>query len=206
MKKILSLKVYNLIIFWLLLLISNSFSFSNESKTIYGIETKKADLNLNCKSNRSDSNKRIGFKNISSKDNTEQILVRLTKYKDGLYSFPESKVFDYGAYEYDGISYDKMQMSFNHILSSKEYYLFRNILLTKGEEYILSESAIAIDKKKYKKLNSYLGPLDDIIRYNKNVDDYIKKITDYSNLTLEYMLANVRDNLLWTDIYKCKKY
>ena len=206
MKKILSLKVYNLIIFWLLLLISNSFSFSNESKTIYGIETEKADLNLNCKSNRSDSNKRIGFKNISSKDNSEQILVRLTKYKDGLYSFPESKVFDYGAYEYDGINYDKMQMSFNHILSSKEYYLFRNILLTKGEEYILSESAIAIDKKKYKKLNSYLGPLDDIIRYNKNVDDYIKKITDYSNLTLEYMLANVRDNLLWTNVYKCKKY
>ena len=206
MKKILSLKVYNLIIFWLLLLISNSFSFSNESKTTYGIETKKADLNLNCKSNRSDSNKRIGFKNISSKDNTEQILVRLTKYKDGLYSFPESKVFDYGAYEYDGISYDKMQMSFDHILSSKKYYLFRNTLLTKGEEYILSESAIAIDKKKYKKLNSYLGPLDDIIRYNKNVDDYIKKITDYSNLTLEYMLANVRDNLVWTNVYKCKKY
>ena len=206
MKKILSLKVYNLIIFWLLLLISNSFSFSNESKTTYGIETKKADLNLNCKSNRSDSNKRIGFKNISSKDNSEQILVRLTKYKDGLYSFPESKVFDYVAYEYDGISYDKMQMSFDHILSSKKYYLFRNTLLTKGEEYILSESAIAIDKKKYKKLNSYLGPLDDIIRYNKNVDDYIKKITDYSNLTLEYMLANVRDNLLWTNVYKCKKY
>ena len=206
MKKILSLKVYNLIIFWLLLLISNSFSFSNESKTIYGIETKKADLNLNCKSNRSDSNKRIGFKNISSKDNSEQILVRLTKYKDGLYSFPESKVFDYGAYEYDGIGYDKMQMSFDHILSGKKYYLFRNTLLTKGEEYILSESAIAIDKKKYKKLNSYLGPLDDIVRYNKNVDDYIKKITDYSNLTLEYMLANVRDNLLWTNVYKCKKY
>ena len=206
MKKILSLKVCHLIIFWLLLLISNSFSFSNESKTIYGIETKKADLNLNCKSNRSDSNKRIGFKYISSKDNTEQILVRLTKFKDGLYSFPESKVFDYGAYEYDGISYDKMQMSFGHILSSKKYYLFRNTLLTKGDEYILSESVIAIDKKKYKKLESYLGPLDDIIRYNKNVDDYIKKITDYSNLTLEYMLANVKDNLLWTTVYKCKKY
>ena len=97
-------------------------------------------------------------------------------------------------------------MSFGHILSGKKYYLFRNTLLTKGEEYILSESAIAIDKKKYKKLESYIGPLDDIIRYNKNVDNYIKKITDYSNLTLEYMLANVRDNLLWTDIYKCKKY
>ena len=206
MKKILSLKVCHLIIFWLLLLISNSFSFSNEAKTIYGIETKKTDLNLNCKSNRSDRNKRIGFKYVSSKDNTEQILVRLTKFKDDLYSFPESKVFDYGAYEYDGISYDKMQMSFGHILSGKKYYLFRNTLLTKGEEYILSESAIAIDKKKYKKLESYIGPLDDIIRYNKNVDNYIKKITDYSNLTLEYMLANVRDNLLWTDIYKCKKY
>lgn len=206
MKKILSLKVCHLIIFWLLILITNSFSFSNEAKTIYGIETKKTDLNLNCKSNRSDRNKRIGFKYVSSKDNTEQILVRLTKFKDDLYSFPESKVFDYGAYEYDGVSYDKMQMSFGHILSGKKYYLFRNILLTKGEEYILSESAIAIDKKKYKKLESYLGPLDDIIRYNKNVDNYIKKITDYSNLTLEYMLANVRDNLLWTDIYKCKKY
>lgn len=206
MKKILSLKVCHLIIFWLLLLISNSFSFSNEAKTIYGIETKKTDLNLNCKSNRSDRNKRIGFKYVSSQDNAEQILVRLTKFKDDLYSFPESKVFDYGAYEYDGISYDKMQMSFGHILSGKKYYLFRNTLLTKGEEYILSESAIAIDKKKYKKLESYIGPLDDIIRYNKNVDNYIKKITDYSNLTLEYMLANVRDNLLWTDIYKCKKY
>ena len=206
MKKILSLKVCHLIIFWLLLLISNSFSFSNEAKTIYGIETKKTDLNLNCKSNRSDRNKRIGFKYVSSQDNAEQILVRLTKFKDDLYSFPESKVFDYGAYEYDGISYDKMQMSFGHILSGKKYYLFRNTLLTKGEEYILSESAIAIDKKKYKKLESYIRPLDDIIRYNKNVDNYIKKITDYSNLTLEYMLANVRDNLLWTDIYKCKKY
>ena len=206
MKKILSLKVCHLIIFWLLLLISNSFSFSNEAKTIYGIETKKTDLNLNCKSNRSDRNKRIGFKYVSSQDNAEQILVRLTKFKDDLYSFPESKVFDYGAYEYDGISYDKMQMSFGHILSGKKYYLFRNTLLTKGEEYILSESVIAIDKKKYKKLESHLGPLDDIIRYNKNVDNYIKKITDYSNLTLEYMLANVRDNLLWTDIYKCKKY
>ena len=36
------------------------------------------------------------------------------KYKDGKYGWPESVVTDFGPIEFEGVSYDNMQMSFSH--------------------------------------------------------------------------------------------
>jgi len=194
---------------WSFLITTNSFSVTNESKKIYGAFSKRVDLNLECKGYKgTNSIRKIGYKSIKSKDGSKEILVKLRKHKDGEYGWPQSVVTDFGPIDFEGERYDNMQMSFSHHHKkvNNNYYVFRSAILTKGDNYVWSESWIKTDKKIIKKLESYIKPLDDIIKFNKNVDDYISKITDYTFVASEYVMANVRDNLDTVYLYRCKRY
>lgn len=203
-------KRYILFVFiWSFLITNNSFSVTTESKKVYGAFSERVDLNLECIGYKNTTSTiKIGYKSIKSKDGSKEILVKLKKYKDGKYGWPESVVTDFGPIEFEGVSYDNMQMSFTHHQKkwNGNYLVFRDALLTKADHYVLSESWIKADKKIIKKLESYIEPLDDIIKFNKNVDDYISKVTDYSFDVSEYVMANVRDNLDRVFLYKCKSY
>lgn len=199
----------SLIVFLLIHIAFPVLSISNQSIKTFGKSANSVDLNLNCTGIRGDDgSKKIGYKNIYSKNKSKKILISLTKAYNDFYGWPESVVINLGPNEFEGVKYESLQISFEH--SKKKlgdnYFVFRKGLLKNGDEYLLTNSFIRADKEIINKLETFIQPMDSIINYNKSVDDYIELMERYTDTLSEYIFTNLKTNIYKVNLYRCKSY
>ena len=186
LKKSLYLYLYekNFYIFFFLFLpnISNSnplgVSYDNLENNFKCLDLKNSDKEIN-----------FGFKEYDNQKEVPKFLLSIPfNKKSKKYSSPASAVYEVGTYTINNITYDNLQIWFEHGNVGNDIFIFRRSLVKQNNTYVLNDSLFKSTSSIQKKLDKIKKKI--INESDKDYDKAAKLIKKYGGIAFGYVLKN----------------